>query len=315
MRFDLTDDQRAVADGIRNLCAGQFPMDRVQGMEQQAGFDHAAWASLRDAGVFSLRLEEPRGGVGLGMAEAVLVYAELGRALVPGPLIGTHLGAGLVQADAVGVIAPAQRPVVLAHPEVVERIVVVEDARLSVVDRDALSLSPVPQPLDPLTPLATVTQHGEGEEVGGAAEARKFRQEGAVLAAAVLLGIGEAVTERSTAYAKEREQFGRPIGGFQAVKHLLADMVVRTEVARAAVYSAAVHLDDPDVGDVQRAVSTAKLLAGESAIVNSKSAIQIHGGMGFTWEVPIHLYLKRAAFLDVAFGGVDQHAEVLAATL
>ena len=143
----------------------------------------------------------------------------------------------------------------------------------------------------------------------------RFRLEGATLAAALLLGIAEAVTERATAFAKEREQFGRAIGGFQAVKHLLADMVVRTEIARAAVYAAAVHLDDPEVGDVVPAVSTAKLLAGENALANAKAAVQVHGGMGFTWEVPVHLYLKRAAFLDIAFGAVDDHAEVLAAAL
>ena len=315
MHFDLDDDQRALVSGVRELCAGRFPIESVQRLEHAGAFDPPGWSALGDAGVFSLRLPEAGGGVGLGMVEAVLVYAELGRALVPGPVIGTHLGAGVVEGTAVGVIAPGQRPVVLAYPDVVEPVIVLRHSDLRVVARTDLQLRPVHRPLDPLTPLATVEHVPDGEVIGGSSEARRFRHEGAVLAAALLLGIADSLTERSTAYAKEREQFGRPIGGFQAVKHLLADMVVRTEIARAAVYAAAVHLDDPALGDVQRAVSTAKLLAGQNAVANGKAAVQIHGGMGFTWEVPVHLYLKRAAFLDVAFGGVDDHAEVLAASL
>ena len=314
MHFDLTEDQRALASGVRELCQGRFGIEKVQALEG-SGFDAAGWAELAAAGVFSLRVPESQGGVGLGMAEAALVFAELGRALVPGPLIGTFLGNGLVEGDAVGVVVPGQQPTVLVHPDVVDPVIVVTDDGLHVVARQDLTLRGVEQPLDPLTPLATVEDVPEGQRIGGADDAQRFRLEGAVLAAAMLLGIAEAVTERSTAYAKEREQFGRAIGGFQAVKHMLADMTVRTEVARAAVYAAAVHLDDPDAGDVAAAVSTAKLLAGQNAMANAKAAVQVHGGMGFTWEVPIHLYLKRAAFLDIAFGSVDDHAEVLAATL
>ena len=314
MNFDVTPDQRALADGMRELCAGQFPIDKVQALEG-SGFDAAGWRALTDAGAFALRVPEAGGGLGLGMVESALVFAEIGRALVPGPLVGTSLAAGLVDAPAVGVLAPGQRPAVLAYPDAVEQVVVVSDEALAVVDRADLDVTAVAQPLDPLTPLGVVDEVPQGRQIGGAAEALQFRQGGAVLASAILLGIAESVTERATAYAKEREQFGRPIGGFQAIKHLLADMVVRTEIARAAVYAAAVHLDDPGVGDVQRAVSAAKLLAGENALANAKAAVQVHGGMGFTWEVPIHLYVKRAAFYDVAFGGVDDHAEVMAAAL
>jgi len=131
----------------------------------------------------------------------------------------------------------------------------------------------------------------------------------------VLLGIAEATQDLATAYAKQRMQFGKPIGAFQAVKHLLADMLVRTEIARASVYAAAVTADDPDVGDVDAAVGGAKLLAGEAALANAKACVQVFGGMGFTWEVDVHLYLKRAWVLDTAFGSADDHAERLAQLL
>ena len=92
-------------------------------------------------------------------------------------------------------------------------------------------------------------------------------------------------------------------------------MVVRVEVARAAVYAAGAHLDDPEQPDLDRAVAGAKVLAGEAAIVNGKSATQVYGGMGFTWEVDVHLYLKRAWVLDTHFGSVDTNSDRLAALL
>jgi alkylation response protein AidB-like acyl-CoA dehydrogenase len=128
------------------------------------------------------------------------------------------------------------------------------------------------------------------------------------------------------AYAKEREQFGKPIGSFQAVKHMCADMLVRAEVARAAVHAAACLADAPDVVDteaavagctpsqlVDRSVGGAKLLADEAAVGNARTAIQVYGGMGFTWEVPLHLHLKRARVHSTTFGTPAAHAAALAA--
>jgi alkylation response protein AidB-like acyl-CoA dehydrogenase len=135
---------------------------------------------------------------------------------------------------------------------------------------------------------------------------------GTALAAALLLGIAEATTDIGVAYAKQRVQFDRPIGTFQAIKHLLADMLVRTELARAAAYAAGVTLDDPAVGDPRRAAVTAKLMAGEAALKNGHACIQVHGGMGFTWEVDAHLYLKRAWLLDTVFGSVGDQARAMA---
>ena len=136
-----------------------------------------------------------------------------------------------------------------------------------------------------------------------------------MVTAAQLVGIAGACTDAAVAYAKERQQFDKPIGSFQAVKHICADMLVRAEVARAAVHAAAAALDDPSSGDANRAASAAKLLAGQAAIANAKSSMQVHGGMGFTWEVDVHLYLKRAWVLDKAFGGSGDHADAIARAL
>ncbi len=151
--------------------------------------------------------------------------------------------------------------------------------------------------------------------VGGPDLSARWRRDGAVLSAALQIGSAAWTTELAVDYAKQRKQFGRPIGGFQAIKHLCADMVVRTEVARAAVQAAAVTADQPDVGDARVAAAGAKLLADEAALTNGRSCIQIHGGMGFTWEVPAHLAYKRARVLATQFGTVDEWAEALAVSM
>jgi alkylation response protein AidB-like acyl-CoA dehydrogenase len=133
-----------------------------------------------------------------------------------------------------------------------------------------------------------------------------------VLTAAYQVGMARACVDAATAYSLERRQFDRPIGSFQAVKHMLADMAVRAEVARASVDAAAVSLDHPDGGDATRAVAGAGMLAGEAALQNAKGSMQVHGGMGFTWEVDVHLYLKRAWVLNTVFGTPTAHADALA---
>ena len=120
--------------------------------------------------------------------------------------------------------------------------------------------------------------------------------------------MAESSLELANDYAKKREQFERPIGGFQAVKHILADMFVRQEVCRAAAYAAGATLDAPDVASVERAVSSAKVTSGDAGLRNSRSCIQVHGGMGYTWEVPAHYYMKRTWVLSSVFGDEDEHA-------
>jgi alkylation response protein AidB-like acyl-CoA dehydrogenase len=183
------------------------------------------------------------------------------------------------------------------------------------IDPASIKAERLPNPLDPLTPVWVANSLPIGDLVGDEELAARIRLNGALLTSAIQLGLSEAVLEASVAYAKERKQFDKPIGTFQAVKHLLADMLVRTEVARAAVYAAGVTVDDPSVGDEARAVAAAKITAGEAAVKNGKAAVQVHGGMGFTWEVDMHLYLKRAWVLDTHFGTPDAYSEYLGATL
>jgi alkylation response protein AidB-like acyl-CoA dehydrogenase len=160
--------------------------------------------------------------------------------------------------------------------------------------------------------VGIVDELPRGEQIGGPDEAARWRLEGAAFVAAQLAGMAEALTDLTVAYTRERRQFGRPVGSFQAIKHLLADMLVRSELARTQAYAAAVHLDEPSLGGIERSVSAAKAVAGRAAIDNATASIQAHGGMGYTWEVDSHLYLKRGWVLDATFGSSDEHAERVA---
>ncbi len=320
MDFRLTEDQEALRDGLRSFCEGRVPVEALAQLASQAAFDRALWRELAEMGVFGLRLEEGHGGVGLGTADAVLVFQELGRRLVPGPLVWTHLAADRIEGAANGDtvvggldLLGAERDLVLVeHLDSLDVLLVLDRDGVFKLPRAALVGEPVEVPFDPLTPLHRVSELPRGERIGSPLEAERLRLEGATFAAGLLLGIAEATQEMAVAYAKEREQFGRTIGSFQAIKHILADMFVRQEVARAAAYAAGATIDDPEVGDVPRAVSSAKLTAGEAAMKNARACIQVHGGMGYTWEVPAHYYLKRTWVLETVFGTCDEHAEKVA---
>jgi alkylation response protein AidB-like acyl-CoA dehydrogenase len=314
MNFDLTEDQEALRDGIRSLCAGRFGMERVRG-----GFDRAAFDELAATGVFSLRTD------GFGWADTSIAFQELGRALVPGPLVVSHLANGLAGRGLDGVVTGLDRPAAreparIEHLATADAVVVRDDAGITAIPADAFADAvELDWPLDPLTPIHQLDGQldalPDGEPIGGAEAAAQWRVGGAVLTAAYQIGMAEACVTAANAYALERFQFDRPIGSFQAVKHILADMTVRAEIARAAVDAAAVTLDDPEIGDVDRAVSGARLLAAEAALKNAKSSMQVHGGMGFTWEVDVHLYLKRAWVLNTVFGTPTEHADSLADTV
>jgi alkylation response protein AidB-like acyl-CoA dehydrogenase len=315
--FQLTEDQKALRDTLRDFLEGTCPIDKLPELAKDTRLDRDLWASVAEMGVFGLRLPESEGGVGLGNADAVLVFTELGRRLVPGPLAWTHLAAGFIDGAAAGETivggldlcgADAGEPYLVEHLDSLDVLLLLKPDGVFRVDPGSLSGTPVETPLDPLTPLTHVRDLPAGERILDAAAAAQLRLEGAALVSGQLLGIAEATLELANAYAKERHQFDRPIGGFQAVKHILADMFVRQEVSRAAAYSAGATLDAPDVASVERAVAAAKVTCSEAGLRNSRSCIQVHGGMGYTWEVPAHYYMKRTWVLGEVFGNEDEYA-------
>ncbi|MEM7139798.1 MAG: acyl-CoA dehydrogenase family protein [Actinomycetota bacterium] len=323
MDFELSEDQEALAEGVAALCEGRFDIDAVRAM-QDGGLDRGRWRELAETGVFALALPEDAGGVGMGWAEVAVVFEQLGIALVPGPLVATTLAASVGSevlagaSDGSVVVASVERSegsVAIEHLAWADVVVIVDDDGLTAVRAADLAGVAAPQPLDPLTPVAVVDSLPPGDRVGDAAAAATWRLRGAMLTSALQLGLAVGATDLAVSYAKEREQFGKPIGAFQAVKHRCADMVTRVEVLRAAVYAAAVTLDGNGVDTPERAVRVAKILASHSAAACGKDCVQVHGGMGYTWEVDAHLFLKRAWVHDLAFGDGEEFAEELAGEL
>ncbi|MFC5636330.1 acyl-CoA dehydrogenase family protein [Streptomyces bullii] len=287
MRFRLTDDQRALRDGVRQLLARRFGHEALRAaVDGEGGLDRALWRELADAGFFALRLPEADGGVGLGLPETVLAFEEAGRALLPGPLVATHLAAGAVPGAATG------RTVVTA----VQGGLVEWLTEADVVRGDTEGAVPL-RSVDPLTPL---------HRVPGAAAAGD--PVAVLLTAAEQLGTATRACELAAQHARARQQFGRPIGTFQAVAHLCAGMLVRVETARAAVYAAAVTADPADI-------AAARLLADEAAVRGTRDCLQVHGGMGFTWDSDVHLHLKRAWVRTRRAGDVTDSEELLASEL
>jgi alkylation response protein AidB-like acyl-CoA dehydrogenase len=286
MRFQLTEDQLALRAGVRELLARRFgPQELRAAVDEPGRLDRALWRELGAAGFFALRLPEARGGVGLGLPEAVLAFEEAGRTLLPGPLVATHLAAGTVPGAATG-----EAVVAVAGNGLVEWL-----EQADVVRGDAAGAVPL-RSVDPLTPLHRVPAAGT---VGPVA---------VLLTAAEQLGGATRACELAVQHARTREQFGQPIGAFQAIKHLCAEMLVRTETARAAVYAAAVTADPADI-------HTARLLADEAAVRGARDCLQVHGGMGFTWEFELHLHLKRAWVRTHRTGEATESEETLAAEL
>ena len=260
MDFELTESQVDLAEGVRQLCRAHFALEQIRTLElADRVVDREGWRRLGEAGVFNLCLAEEAGGVGLGLAEAALVFDELGRSLVPGPLVASHLAAGLVDgADdgsvVVGLIeagpsTDAAVPLFIEYLEDLDVLLVLSDSGIASVDPGSLDASRRTRPMDPLTPVWSVPSLPEGTPLAGPDIGAWWRRDGTVLTAALQVGLAGWTTELAVEYAKQRRQFGRPIGGFQAIKHLCADMAVRAEVARCSVQAAAVTVDQPDVGD------------------------------------------------------------------
>ncbi|GAA5611569.1 acyl-CoA dehydrogenase [Streptomyces platensis] len=330
MDFQLTDEQRALKDGTRELLAGRFGRDRLRAAVEEPAPDRALWRELGAAGFFALRLPERDGGVGLGLPEAVLVLEEAGRALLPGPLVACLLLAGLVDGVATGeriagLCDGAREPLLWEHPAGCDELILLEgddgpaggeaDGRAEGAPGrtggayrsapDRVPCAPFAS-VDPLTPLARVLDLPRTEPV--AVDVPRLRREAALLTAAQQLGSAVRTVEMAAGHAREREQFGVPIGSFQAVKQLCAQMLVRAEIARSAVYAASVTESALDI-------TGAKLLADEAAVRNARDCLQVHGGMGFTWEADVHLHLKRAWWHAERWGTAGGAEELLAAGL
>ena len=320
MDFHLDDDQRALQETVAQFCTSRWPIEGLADRSIHA-FERNAWKEYVELGLPGLLAQESNGGLALGCVEGTIAFEQLGRHLVPGPLLWSALAALLVPdvakgaLVATGIDARIDAPHFVEHLMPADVVLVLRADGVSLVERDAVDATSVDEPFDPLAPLHALRALPAGRAIGGRREAEHLTRVGTLLTASLQLGIAQATLDVAVGYALEREQFGVPIGSFQALKHIMADMYVRVGLARSATYAAAAVLDDPEVGHVLRSLAGAKLLAGEAAVDNAKAAVQVLGGMGFTWEMVPHFFLKRALALDYAFGTPRRQALAISDSL
>lgn len=303
-RYHPSADQLALASTIDESLAALLPLSRLHASHAE---DPKTWAGLEEIGMFGIGVSEERGGSALGAAEEALIVIGLGRRLAAPAVLATigathaQLGNGAIDLQGRRVAAAYRRG---------ERIIIVEDPQADLVlvrDRDGAALYELKDSTTGsvdhrlwLAHLRSTTGLGEPIARFDAQQMRLLR----LIDAAALSGIAEATLDMSVAYAGMREQFGRPIGSFQAVKHHCANMAIAARCARDQTSFAAVAIDE-ERDDAALQVESALFVAGSAALENAAKNIQIHGGIGFSDEADPHLYLKRAQLLIAIAGGLD----------
>lgn len=321
-------------------------------METDTAYDPALWAKMTEQGYTGIIFPEEYGGVGLGNVELILLMEEAGRALLPGPFFSTVALAGAVidavagpeqkkkylsricAGEARSTVAileasagwdPADVQVTAANGKITgekrfvtdaaaaDFIVVVARNGVFVVDSKATGLHITPMSGMDLTRKLYRVEFRDtpAEKLGDATGLSKAFDVATAALAAEMVGGMQRTLDITVEYAKMRKQFGKPIGMFQAVQHLCADMYLETESSRSAAYYAAWTLQE-NAPDAAVAVSVAKMYASDAGRTVGNRGIQVHGGMGFTWENDVHLYYRRAKASETAFGDATFHRERIA---
>jgi alkylation response protein AidB-like acyl-CoA dehydrogenase len=310
MRFTFTDEQRAFQRAVRDFLAKECPPEHVRAMTTDpTGRSPKLWKGLAGLGVVGLTVPEEFGGLGGDEIDLVLLLEEAGRAALPEPLLETAaVGVPMLRAIG-GDLAREWLPRVAVGDAILTVAmsgVTLADAHVAdVILTPGGPVLPSDLHLEPL-PSIDATRRLFAFAAAGTDDAAFDR--GALAASAVLCGIADRVIELGAAYAKERHQFGKPIGSFQAVKHLLADALLGLEFARPLVYRAAWSVA---TGDEQRSrhVSMAKAYASDAAMNASRASLQVHGAIGYTHEHDLHLWLNKATALAHAWGTAAWHRE------
>jgi alkylation response protein AidB-like acyl-CoA dehydrogenase len=321
VRFAPSDDALLFASTVRDLLAKECPPEVVRATWAPGAPAVPAelWGRLSEMGVLGALAPESAGGLGLDEVDLVLVLEEAGRAALPGPAPEQAMVAvpALVEAGRGDDAARAAAGDLVVAVGSGGTALWLDGAGLAVLERDGVLWAVDPAAIE-ATPRSSVdrsrrsadVQWSGGDRLDGA-DAALASDRGALAAAAQLVGLGAAMLDLTVAYAKERRQFGAPIGSFQAVKHHLADALIGLEHARPAVLRAA-HSVAHRAPHRSRDVSMAKVLAARAADRAGRAALQCHGAIGYSFEHDLHLWLKRTWALAATWGDTALHRERVA---
>ncbi|MGA7397952.1 MAG: acyl-CoA dehydrogenase family protein [Solirubrobacterales bacterium] len=320
MQFDFTDDQHEIKRTAKDLLAQRSTMEKVRVAAESKSYDKALWTELSELGWPGVAISEEFGGGGLGVIELATLLEESGFSLANSPFLASAACAIAIQEAGTDSQKAEWLPKLAAgevtgsfgvegeiFPDVADADVIVavaadgQSARL-VAPADA-GITEI-ETIDPTRRYGKVALASGGDGMPG--DVASAQSVAAVITAAELVGICARSLEMTVEYVKERKQFGRPVGSFQAVQHRCAQMLLHTEGARSVTYYAA-WAADADRSLLAKASALAKGSASRAGIETTSSAIQAHGGIGFTWEADIHWFYKRAQ-LDAAYlGGAKSH--------
>jgi alkylation response protein AidB-like acyl-CoA dehydrogenase len=329
MDFTFTEEQQAMAQTLRHLLDDLCPAATLRGVYE--GSDRGAeerWRQLAEFGCCGVLADAAHGGLALGPPDFVLLAEELGRAALPEPLmeqagVALPVLTALAAQPAAAALLPeaaagrARLAVVEPHsglallPPGATHWLDLAEGEVTLVASAQVEATACPS-VDGARRLYRAQAPRAGAQLlAGGDRGRRLSalafEHGALFSAAQSLGVCERLLQLAVAYAKERRQFGRPVGSYQALKHQLANVQLQLDFARPVVYAAAARVADPGTRTAA-AVSHAKLAAGDAADLAARTAIQVHGAMGYSWEVDLHFYMKRAWALAGAWGDRSFHA-------
>jgi alkylation response protein AidB-like acyl-CoA dehydrogenase len=329
MDFDFSDEQYLLRDTVRDLLGKACTPAHVRAMwDDERGRSAERWRKLGEVGVLGLMVPEQYGGSGMDEVDMVLALEESGRAVLPEPLLeSAALGAPLLARAGSDQLKQAWLPKaasgeavisvgLASQPHVVDAtadlLILERDGELHAVTQDRVTLQLL-KSVDGGRRIFRVTaETGDDTLIGSSREHGQWAFDHAAAGtAAQLVGIAGALLDQTVEYVKVREQFGRKVGSFQAVQHRLAEMLLQVESARSAVYYAAYALAN-SLPDASIAASVAKAAANDAERFANQNALQLHGGIGFTWEHDLHLWLKRGKALEWQYGDADFHRKRIA---
>ena len=333
MDFRFTDDQLTFQATLRKALEKECTPEQVRALwETESGRSAQRWAQLAELGLLGLLVPEDHGGLGLNEVDMVLLLEETGRAALPEPVLETAaVGVPILRNTPLArtwlpKVAAGDAILTVGHPlnpyvtdaHVADLLLLPHDDALHAVPRTRTTLrrQACNDPSRRLfhvdwTPTAD-TRVAQGPDAHRLLDAAFDRA--ALACAAQQLGVGQHILDMGVRYATDRQQFGKPIGSYQAVKHLLANVAVRLEFARPVVYRAAVSVAHAMPTRAVE-VSHAKLAASQAALLAAKTVHQVHGAIGYTWECDLHIWMKRAWALDITWGTSAWHRARVAAAV
>jgi alkylation response protein AidB-like acyl-CoA dehydrogenase len=327
LNFDYSDDQQAIKSTAREFLASRFKLEKVRELAEKGEYDDGLWDQIAELGWPGIFIDEASGGQDLGVLELAIIQEELGYTCAPTPyfsnaaagLVVKHAGSdeqqerllpGVASGEARGTAGVAVDGVgpLVADADSASFIVLFERGSATLFEPAAAEIEPV-KTIDSTRRFFRVTPNGDGEPLDGDAGGAWQRIE--IALAAELVGICQRALEMAVEYAKDRKQFDRPIGAYQGVSHRCAQMMLETESARAAMlYAGWVADNEPE--SLPLAASMAKAYAADAGWRVTASSLQVHGGIGFTWEHDLHWFLKRARTDGALFGSARQHRDRVA---